>query len=71
MKRYTRELFEDINDSDLINEFMDRFDKTGKNEFIEDVVRALEERGYVILFPKYMLKKQMLEDFITENNIND
>lgn len=71
MKRYTKELIEDVRNDDLINEFMNRFYKVGKNEFLEDFIVALKEKGYVIVYPKYMVQKSMLEDYITENNLDD
>lgn len=70
MKRHTKEMFEDISDDDLLNEFMNRFYKIDKNEFVNDFISALEDKDYIVLNPKYLVKRQMLEDFITENDIN-
>lgn len=62
----------DFDTDDIIEEFMERIDLTKpKNGFAKKIIERLREMGYVIVYPKYIVQKSMLEDYITENNLDD
>ena len=64
----------EFDNDDIIGEFFGRLDQCSvrtRKIIIEKIVDILTNKGYVVVLPKYMDKKIMLEDFITENDIND